>query len=235
MLPGAIMEELTDVVELSLFPLNTVLFPGQVLPLHIFEDRYRLMIRRCLAEDTPFGVVLIKQGREVGGSAEPHLIGTVARIVESSHLPDGTMNILTVGTERFRIRRLFHDQPYLRGEVESFPMPEAAEGEVLTGLAERVRAQIRRSIELIAQAAGLQIQVGEIPETPQQVGYLAAVALQVENAEKQVLLNSASLPGILAGEITLLRRENALLSWMIHNKEWPEQMQFGPSGTLLPN
>jgi uncharacterized protein len=234
-LPGVTMEDLTEVIELPLFPLNTVLFPGQVLPLHIFEDRYRLMIRRCLAEDTPFGVVLIRQGREVGESAEPHLIGTVARIVESSHLPDGTMNILTVGTERFRIRRLYHDQPYLRGEVESFPMPEPSDVEALTGLAERVRAQIRRYIELIAQAAGLQIQVGEIPETPQQVGYLAAVAMQVENAEKQALLNSASLPNILAEEMILLRRENALLSWMVNTKEWPDRMQFGPSGTLLPN
>jgi Lon protease-like protein len=229
------MEDLTDVVELPLFPLNTVLFPGQVLPLHIFEDRYRVMIRRCLAEDTPFGVVLIKQGHEVGESAEPHRIGTVARIVESSHLPDGTMNILTVGTERFRVRKLFHDQPYLRGEVESFPMPEPADVEALSGLAERVRIQIRRYIELIAEAAGLQIQIGEIPETPQQVGYLAAVALQVENKEKQALLDCASLPGILADEMTLLRRENALLTWMAHNREWPEQVQFGPSGTLLPN
>jgi uncharacterized protein len=229
------MEDLTQVIELPLFPLNTVLFPGQVLPLHIFEDRYRLMIRRCLAEDTSFGVVLIKQGREVGEDAEPHPIGTVARIIESSHMPDGSMNILTVGMERFRIRRLYHDQPYLRGEVESFPIPEPEDGEALTGLARRVRAQVRRYIELIAQAAGLQIQVGEIPEAPQQVGYLAAVALQVENAEKQVLLNSTSLSNILAGEMTLLRRENALLSWMAHTKEWPDRMQFGPSGTLLPN
>jgi Lon protease-like protein len=229
------MENLTDVIELPLFPLNTVLFPGQVLPLHIFEDRYRLMIRRCLAEDTSFGVVLIKHGQEVGEGAEPHLVGTMARILESSHLPDGTMNILTVGTERFRIRRLFHDRPYLRGEVESFPMPEAADAASLAGLTQRVRIQIGRYIELIAEAAGLQIQVDEIPAGPQQVGYLAAVALQVENAEKQALLDSASIAKILAGEITLLRRENALLAWMARNKAWPDQKQFGPSGTLLPN
>jgi Lon protease-like protein len=229
------MENLTDVIELPLFPLNTVLFPGQVLPLHIFEDRYRLMIRRCLAEDTSFGVVLIKQGHEVGETAEPHLIGTMARIVESSHLSDGTMNILTVGTERFRILHLLYDQPYLRGEVEFFPMPEAVDAEPLTGLALRVRVQIGRYIELIAQAAGLKIQIGEIPDTPQQIGYLAAVALQVENTEKQALLDSSSLAKILADEMALLARENALLAWMARNKEWPQQVQFGPSGTLLPN
>jgi Lon protease-like protein len=229
------MEDVTDVVELSLFPLNTVLFPGQVLPLHIFEDRYRLMIRRCLAEDTSFGVVLIKEGHEVGETAEPHLVGTMARIVESSHLPDGTMNILTVGTERFRIRHLLYDQPYLRGEVEFYPMPDPVDVEPLTGLAQVVRTQIGRYIELIAQAAGLQIQIGEVPETPQKIGYLAAVALQVENDEKQALLDSSSLAKILADEITLLRRENALLAWMARNKEWPHEAQFGPSGTLLPN
>ena len=62
------MDEMIDAIELPLFPLNTVLFPGQVLPLHIFEERYRLMIRRCLAEDLPFGVVLIKRGRRGGES-----------------------------------------------------------------------------------------------------------------------------------------------------------------------
>ena len=229
------MEDLTQVIELPLFPLNTVLFPGQVLPLHIFEDRYRLMIRRCLAEDAPFGVVLIKQGRETGETAEPHLIGTIAHIRESSHLSDGSLDILTVGIERFRIRRLLHDQPYLRGEVESFPMPETKEGEDLVGLAGHVRTQVRRYIELIGQAAGLQIQLGEIPEAPQQIGYLTAIALQVDNSEKQVLLNSASLESILDDEMRLLNRENALLTWMADSKEWPKRMQFGPSGTLLPN
>jgi Lon protease-like protein len=229
------MDEAVNTIELSLFALNTVLFPGQVLPLHVFEDRYRLMIRRCLAEDIPFGVVLIRQGQEAGQIAEPHSIGTVARIIESTHLPDGTMNIIAVGTERFRIHRLFYDQPYLRGEVGMFPMAEAPDAAALTQLTERVRVQVARYIKLIAEAAGLQIQIGEIPDAPQQVGYLAAVALQVDNDEKQELLDSASLARILAIETTLLNRENALLDWMARSKEWPERAQFGPSGTLLPN
>lgn len=229
------MDEVTDVMELPLFPLNTVLFPGQVLPLHIFEDRYRLMIRRCLSQDLPFGVVLIRRGREVGETAEPHPVGTMARIIESTHLPDGTMDILTVGTERFRILRLLHDQPYLRGEVEHFPMAEPDDETVLAGLAQRVRMQVTRYIELIAEAAGLQIQVGAMPDAPQQVGYLAAVALQVDNDEKQELLGCSSLHKILVNEMALLSRENALLTWMARTKEWPEREQFGPSGTLLPN
>lgn len=229
------MDEAINVIELPLFPLNTVLFPGQVLPLHIFEDRYRLMIRRCLAEDTPFGVVLIKQGEEVGETAAPHTVGTIARIVESSHLPNGTMNIVVVGTDRFFIRRLFHDQPYLRGEVETLPMVEAAEPLAAAELAARVRERVARYIRLIAEAAGLQIQVEQMPDTPQQIGYLAAVTMQIDNREKQMLLGASTVTKILSHEIVLLNRENALLNWMIASKAWPESAQLGTSGTLLPN
>jgi hypothetical protein len=228
------MDNAIGTIELPLFPLNTVLFPGQVLPLHIFEDRYRVMIRRCLAEDKPFGVVLIQQGQEVGGTAEPYMVGTVARIVESTYLPDGSMDIVSVGTERFRIRRLIHDQPYLRGEVETFPMIDA-EDDNLARLSAQVRQQVVRYIELIAEAAGLRIQVDTVPEAPQQVGYLAAVAMQIDNREKQVLLDCASLTNILVTATTLLTRENALLTWMAGTKDWPARVQFGPSGSLLPN
>lgn len=229
------MKEATDIVELPLFPLNTVLFPGQVLPLHIFEERYRLMIRRCLADDTPFGVVLIKHGQEVGEEAEPHAVGTVARILESTHLPNGTLDIITVGVERFRIRRLFRDQPYLRGEVETLPMAEPANVEVVLGLAQKVRERVERYINLIAEAAGLRIQVDQMPDSPQQIGYLAAVTMQIDNREKQALLDTTSLSVILAAELSLLNRENALLTWMIGSKGWPERAQFGFSGMLLPN
>ncbi len=229
------MDEAVSTIELPIFPLNTVLFPGQVLPLHIFEDRYRLMIRRCLAEDVPFGVALIKQGREVGETAVPHSVGTIARIVESAYLPDGKMNIITVGVERFRILRLFYDQPYLRGEVEPLPLAEAEDPAAEARLAQRVRALAVRYIELIAEAAGLQIQVEQMPDAPLQIGYLAAVAMQIDNREKQQLLNTSSLAQILSLELTLLNRENALLAWMAQSKEWPEQVQLGPSGTLLPN
>jgi len=230
------MDEAISVVELSLFPLNTVLFPGQLLPLHIFEERYRLMIRRCLAEDQPFGVVLIKQGQEIGEAAEPHSVGTFARIIESTHLSDGAMNIVTVGLERFQIRRLLHDQPYLRGEVKTLPMnDEPTDSKVVPALAERVRDQIARYVQLIAEAAGLQIQIDQMPDTPQQIGYLAAVVMQIDNKEKQELLVSPSTHGILTNDLHFLNRENALLTWMITHKNWPESVKLGPSGTLLPN
>lgn len=230
------MDETSEVVELPLFPLNTVLFPGQVLPLHIFEPRYQQMIRHCLAEDLSFGVVLIRKGREVNDeTAEPHAVGTVARIIESTHASDGTIDIVSVGIERFRIQRLIHDQPYLRGEVANFPLIDGDGEAGLETLASTVSSKVSRYIELIAEAAGLRIELDEMPETPRQVGYLAAVAMQIDNAEKQQLLGTASLDDILRAEVVYLNRENALLKWMIETKDVPERLQTGASNTLLPN
>ncbi len=229
------MDEAIGVIELPLFPLNTVLFPGQMLPLHIFEDRYRLMIRRCLAEDLPFGVVLIKRGPEIGAEAVPYEVGTIARILKSSHQSDGTIDIVTVGQERFCIDHLIHDQPYLRGEVKTLPMWEPTDIDAVTTLADRVRDNVSCYIKLIAEAAGLQIQVDAMPDAPQQLGYLAGVAMQIDNREKQEILANSSLQEVLAREIQLLNRENALLRWMIAQRAWPGRAQFGASGTLLPN
>ena len=98
-----------------------------------------------------------------------------------------------------------------------------------------VRDRVQRYVELIAEAAGLQIQIEEIPTGAQQIGYLAAVTMQIDNKEKQELLGSVSVAHMLRSEMALLNRENALLQWMSGSKEWPEAAQFGFSGTLLPN
>ena len=91
-------------LDLPLFPLNTVLFPGMPLSLHIFEDRYKRMIGECIDSGNPFGVVLIKRGQEANGPlAEPHEIGCTARIIEVEPLSEGRMNIVVLGQKRFRI------------------------------------------------------------------------------------------------------------------------------------
>jgi Lon protease-like protein len=118
-------------MDLRLFPLNTVLFPGMRMPLHIFEERYRIMIRECIEEDAPFGVLLIRSGSEVGAGAVPHDIGCTARILQVEYLDDGRMNIFTIGEQRFRIVAVNSTQPYLRGEVatlENLPANDAAYG-----------------------------------------------------------------------------------------------------------
>ena len=112
-------------MQIPLFPLHTVLSPGIALPLHIFEERYRVMVRRCLDTSTPFGIVLIRQGSEVGprGGQSQELsisgVGTFAEIREASKYVDGRWDLLTVGTGRFVVRQVIADQePYLVGEVD---------------------------------------------------------------------------------------------------------------------
>ena len=88
---------------LPLFPLKTVLFPGGVLPLRVFEARYMDMITRCMREDAGFGVCLIAAGEEVGETAVPHPVGTEARIEQWDMAQAGVLNLVTRGIRRFRI------------------------------------------------------------------------------------------------------------------------------------
>ena len=89
--------------ELPLFPLNTVFFPGGMLPLKVFEQRYMDMVKRCLQDESPFGVCLIKEGAEVGATAIPHAIGTLARIGSWDMPQLGVLNVRAMGTQRFQI------------------------------------------------------------------------------------------------------------------------------------
>jgi Lon protease-like protein len=119
------------VTRIPLFPLRSVLCPGVALPLHIFEDRYRLMIGRCIQRGEPFGVVLIREGREVGpldGSIAA--IGTTAAIREAGRYPDGRYEILTVGQQRFQLESVDADsEPYLVGQVSFLEEPIGVEHE----------------------------------------------------------------------------------------------------------
>jgi Lon protease-like protein len=116
------------VSELPLFPLHTVLFPDGLLPLRIFEARYVDMVGRCMREASPFGVVLIRSGAEVGTAAETAASGTTARIVDFSKLPDGLLGITCKGERRFHVlRRWQRDDGLYVGEVE-YLAPESATG-----------------------------------------------------------------------------------------------------------
>src|SRR5687768_16728850 len=110
-------------MNLPLFPLNTVLFPGMPLSLHIFEERYKEMITRCLQDNGPFGVVLIKEGIEaLGPLAQPHTIGCTAQITQVQPLDEGRMNLIVIGQERFKLHSLDYALPYLAGDIAISPM-----------------------------------------------------------------------------------------------------------------
>jgi Lon protease-like protein len=110
---------------LPMFPLGSVLLPSVFLPLHLFEPRYRAMIRDCLAGDREFGVVLIERGSEVGGGDVRADVGTVARVLEAHELDDGRWAVGAVGTRRFRVVRWLDDDPYPRAEVEDWDDADA--------------------------------------------------------------------------------------------------------------
>lgn len=141
---------------MPMFPLGTPLLPGSVLPLHVFEPRYRQMMRDVLAADSDpprFGVVMIERGREVGGGDERTSVGTVAHVVEMEATPDGRYVLVAVGAARLRVRRWLPDDPYPTAEVEIWPDeasgPDSVDLSVtIDGLRDRVRALLRLAREL---------------------------------------------------------------------------------------
>lgn len=202
---------------LPLFPLNSVLFPSMVLPLHIFEERYKLMVNNCLAQDRPFGVVLIYSGNEVGGSAIPHPVGTLARIARWEWLPDGRMNILIVGERRFRIVDFAKPElPYLEGLIEYWD-DEPAEHPDLPTLMDRVRNTFIDYLTLIMSLAdqALPISQLQLPDDTTMLSYQIASNLQIEMNERQGLLEEPSAVARLRRELTLLRREGSFLQRLI--------------------
>ncbi|MCY3919107.1 MAG: LON peptidase substrate-binding domain-containing protein [Chloroflexi bacterium] len=111
---------------IPIFPLNTVVFPGQQVPLHIFEPRYRQLVADVRRDEGEFGIALIESGPEVGGGAVPRAVGCAVRIAEMQELPDGRFNVICRGTRRFRLLESLDEAPYLRGEVEFPPRPDDA-------------------------------------------------------------------------------------------------------------
>ncbi len=134
---------------LPMFPLGTVLLPHMVLPLHVFEERYRIMMRDVLDGEGQFGVTLISRGQEVGGGDERVAIGTLARVLEAQELDDGRWVILGLGTERLRVTRWLPDDPYPRAEVELLPEPTPEPD--TQSLAADLLPQLRRSLAMLSE------------------------------------------------------------------------------------
>lgn len=178
---------------LPMFPLGTVLLPTAVLPLQIFEPRYRAMIRHCLEHERAFGVVLIARGFEVGGGDERTDVGTVAQLVGATELPNGMWYIVTMGTQRLRVLRWLEDDPYPRAEVT-----EWADDPELTPLSSEDYAQLVRSARRVLALAA---EVGEpaaeatmdFADDPQLGTFQVAASLPLGPFDRQrVLLTDGS-------------------------------------------
>ena len=213
--------------QLPLFPLNTVLFPGMPVPLHIFEERYKLMIDRCLEERAPFGVVLIRSGEEVGGPAEPHSVGTTARIARLQRLPDGKMNLIALGRRRFRIERLDESEPYLQGEVTYLESAagDRPEAEVE---AQRVAGLFAEQLRLALAVKGEWVRNQALPDDPDALADFVAGSISVPPATKQELLETLDVPD-------RLRRETALLGDLVRalTQRWEEERRKRFAGAAL--
>jgi Lon protease-like protein len=201
--------------ELPLFPLNVVLFPGMVLPLHIFEPRYRLMVHRCLEQGSSFGVVLVQPG---GPEGDPHRVGTLARIMTAERLDDGRFNLLTEGKKRFRILEERRDQPFLTALVEEFEDAHN-EPEALEALQRKASDLFRRYIRVMLAVAGREQLRLELPSDAEGLSYLMGYCLDLSDAEKQQLLELTSTTGRLELEIAILKREEQILRRMLSSNQ----------------
>ena len=138
-----------------MFPLGTVLLPSVVLPLHVFEPRYRALVGDCLSGDREFGVVLIERGSEVGGGDVRTRVGTIARIVDVAELGDGRLNLLAVGTERIRVLAWLPDDPYPIADIEPWPDPDRDD--------ESLHASINAIVGRLARVFALATELGAPP------------------------------------------------------------------------
>lgn len=194
-----------------MFPLGTVLFPSVLLPLHVFEPRYRELTRRCLDGDREFGVVLIERGSEVGGDDVRTDAGCVARIVEAAELDDGRWVLGAVGTRRIRVQAWLPDDPYPLADVEDWD--DAPAGPGLPERLDAVVAGLRRVLALAAElgrpAAPATV---ELAADPVLATWQAAAIAPVGPADHQRLLTRPGPDERLALLAELLADEAAVLA-----------------------
>jgi Lon protease-like protein len=199
---------------LPLFPLGAVLYPGMLMPLHIFEERYRQLVRDLLDGPEPrrFGVIAIRKGRETGidGVYSLYEIGCTATLRRVERRDDGRFDIITVGTQRFRLRRLDETRPYLQGEVELLAEevvdPVAAEPAVRA-----IQAAFRAYLDALTEWGGAKVRIEDLPDEPTLLSFIVAAAMVIDLPERQAMLAEPDTLRRLGRQRALLSRETAML------------------------
>ncbi len=169
---------------LPMFPLGTVLLPGMVLPLHVFEPRYRALVHDALGGDRRFGVVLIERGHEVGGNDSRTSVGTVAEIVRAEEFEDGRWVLVAVGTERIRVEEWLADDPYPCARVSSWPDGDA---DVEPDLLADVGRKLQRVLALAAEL-GEDVPEVDVESDPLTASYQAVILSPLGPQDAQHLL-----------------------------------------------
>jgi ATP-dependent Lon protease len=186
-------------LEIPLFPLpEVVLFPGCLLPLHIFEPRYRQMLKSVMTGHKLFGVLNVDPA-----TRRPAEIGCAAEIIEVEKLPDGRSNILTVGKSRFRVVEFQHEQAYLTGKVEWI---EDCDGTAdLQPLADKMTQLLRDVVRLSAKLADKTVEFpDDLPQAPTELSFWIAGSFPGLPDEQQALLEMQQTSARLKRETEIL-------------------------------
>lgn len=199
---------------LPLFPLRVVVFPRTPLPLHIFEERYRQLVRDLLEGPEPqeFGVIAIRKGRETGvdGISALYEVGCAAVLRQVARHDDGRFDVVTVGTQRFRLLGLDHSRPYLQGEIELLA-EETGDDATAALAAQAVQRSFRDYLDALATQGAARIDVPDLPDEPVLLSYLVAASMIVDLSDRQVMLAEPDAASRLAAERALLARETRIL------------------------
>jgi hypothetical protein len=199
---------------LPLFPLGAVLYPGMLLPLHIFEERYRQLVRDLLGQPEPrrFGVIAIRKGRETGidGVQSLYEIGCTAILRRVDQLDDGRFDLVTVGTQRFRLLSLDQTLPYLQGEVDLLA-EDPVDPALAAPFVRAVQVAFRAYLEALTERGGATVRIEELPSEPGLLSYVIAATMVIDLPERQGLLDQADTVRRLDAERALLARETAML------------------------
>ena len=200
---------------LPLFPLGSVLFPGMLLPLHIFEERYRRLMSDRNGVDPIYGIVLTRQGREVGDRPAIHAVGTASTLVAAGRYADGRYDTVVRGGRRFRVRPGTEDwsSDYLVAEVEWLDEPPGASPESgeLAELGEQAGRLFERFLVAFEQATAAEIPREELPDDPTDRCWAVCARLPLDTWERQRLLEHDTTRERLLDLSTVLRRERDLL------------------------
>lgn len=213
-----------------MFPLNAVVFPGVVVPLHIFEDRYRALVRDLLAEPEAaarvFGIVAIREGYEIGdhGVQSSYRVGTLVQLTAHHRLDDGRFDIEVVGRQRLRLMSMETGGEYFRGEVELLADSTSAQTPAAATAARAVHEEYRA---LLGALRGEDPISGDLPEDPEYLSYTLAASSLLPMPERQQLLEADSaadrldlLTGMLRGEIRAIRALPSLPATELARTRW---------------